>query len=199
MKTTFLRLLGPLALVTCAVLPAAARAQGGQDPAAPPPPAFAAPSGAASFGATGQYVLSLVGNGDEYAFLHDFDGPGWEIGLHPALDYFIANRISIGGLVGFRYGGGGDGPGDTRIDLGIRAGFYLDIQGPIGFWPTAGIHYWHHRHDRTSDNHAALAIFAPFLYHLAPHLFIGIGPSFDAGLKDAGNSFGLDAVLGGWF
>ena len=42
-------------------------------------------------------------------------------------------------------------------------------------------------------------MFAPFLYHLVPHLFVGAGPSLSFLLSGGdGSSYGLDFVLGGW-
>src|SRR5947207_2960057 len=88
--------------------------------------------------------------------------------------------------------------GPRLVDRGARAGFNLNISGPVGFWPTAGVTGTHVFHPHGSDNSATLVLFAPFLYHLAPHFFIGGGPSFDLSLTSDGNQYGLDILLGGW-
>jgi hypothetical protein len=147
-----------------------------------------APSGGTAFGATGQIAIT----GELEAHLHS----GWELRLHPALDYFIAHNVSVGGVIGFQYDSGS--PSTNIIDVGARAGFNLNITSVVSFWPRAGIFFSRHS-GRPATNSTFLGIFAPFLFHLAPHLFAGIGPSFNLSLDGGGNSSGLDSVVGGWF
>jgi hypothetical protein len=192
-KTIFARRLAACALAAAALAaPASARAQ----ESTTPPPAFAPATGAGGgFGGTGQWVLSLGGTNDTFFFLHKQSGGGWQLQILPALDYFITSSVSVGGAVGFRHD---SGSGDTPVIIGARAGFNLNISGPVGFWPMAGVFGTHVFHTHGSDNSATLRLFAPFLYHLAPHFFIGGGPSFDLSLTSDGNQYGLDIILGGW-
>jgi hypothetical protein len=147
-----------------------------------------APSGGATFGGTGQVAIT----GDFEAHLHS----GWELRLHPSLDYFIAQNVSIGGVLGFTYHSGS--PSSNTIDLGARAGYNLNITGLVSFWPRVGI-FFSRQSGRPSTNSTYLGIFAPFLVHLAPHFFVGVGPSFNLSLDGGGNSSGLDSVVGGYF
>ncbi|HET6146034.1 MAG TPA: hypothetical protein VFH68_00760 [Polyangia bacterium] len=140
------------------------------------------------FGAPGQIVI----RGDFEGHLRN----GWELRLHPAIDYFIANNVSIGGVVGLQYN---SGPSTTTVELGVRAGYNLAIVNQVTFWPTAGIFYSHFSNDMTSGSSTFLEIFAPFLYHIVPHFFVGAGPIFDLSLDNNGNGYGLQTVIGGWF
>jgi hypothetical protein len=151
--------------------PSVARAQGG------------------GFGAPGEIVI----RGDFEGHLRN----GWELRLHPAIDYFIANNVSIGGVIGLQYNSGT--PSRTTVDLGLRAGYNLAITAPVTFWPTVGIFYSHTSSNGNSGSSTFLEIFAPFLYHIVPHFFVGVGPDFELSLDNNGNGYGLQTVVGGWF
>jgi len=190
LKSPLSRFLSTLALA-CALSLSSARARAQEAGGFAPTPAAGG-----GFGSVGQWVLTLGVNSSEYFFLHKQSGGGWQIGLRPTADYFIAPSLSVGGVIGFSHASGGA----TDFDIGARAGFNLNITGPWGFWPTAGIFANTHSEMHATNTSARLGIFAPFLYHIVPHLFVGLGPSFNLGLTNgAGNQYGLDAILGGWF
>ena len=154
-----------------ALAPSVARAQGG------------------GFGTPGQIVV----RGDFEGHLRN----GWELRLHPAIDYFIASNVSVGAVVGLQYHSGN--PATTTVDLGVRAGYNLAIVNQVTFWPTIGILYSHTSSGMSSSSSTNLEIFAPFLYHIVPHFFVGAGPVFDLSLDNNGNGYGLQTVIGGWF
>lgn len=141
------------------------------------------------FGVAEQIVIS----GDLEAHLRS----GWELRLHPAADYFIATNISVGAVLGLTYDSGV--PSTTTIDIGARAGYSLGIAEKVGIWFKGGIYYTHTWEHPDSHGSAAFRIDAPLLYHLAPHLFAGIGPYFALDLSGGGNGYGLDSIVGGWF
>jgi hypothetical protein len=161
-----------------------------------PAPFSASPS--AGFGAIGQWVLTMRTAGDEgYVFLHKASGGAWELSLHPSLDYFITSNVSVGATVGYFHSSADTGI--TVIDLGGRAGFNLNINDHLGFWPTAGLGVNIDSRDYATDTRTTFGVFAPFLYHLVPHLFVGLGPSFSTVLSGGGGElYGIDFVLGGW-
>ena len=162
-----------------------------------PAPFAASPS--AGFAALGQWVLSLrtTGDGGGYFFFHKPSGGDWELSLHPSIDYFITSSVSLGATFGYTYSPAATGT--TVLDLGGRAGFNLTINDNIGFWPSAGVGVNVNSSNHSTNTSAAFAIFAPFLYHLVPHLFVGVGPSFSVQLNDGnGKQYGLDFILGGW-
>lgn len=162
-----------------------------------PPPFAASPS--AGFAAVGQWVLSMrtAGDGGGYVFFHKPSGGDWELSLHPSIDYFIASSVSLGATFGYYYSPAATGT--TVLSLGGRAGFNLNIDDHIGFWPSAGVGVNIDSRMHNTNTSSSFGIFAPFLYHLVPHLFVGVGPSFSILLSDGnGKTYGLDFVLGGW-
>ena len=161
-----------------------------------PAPFAASPS--AGFGAIGQWVLTMKTTGDNgYVFFHKPSGGDWALSLHPSIDYFITNGVSLGATVGYFHSPAATGT--TVFDLGGRAGFNLNINDNLGFWPTAGISFKVDSSNHNTTTRTVVGVFAPFLYHLVPHLFVGLGPSFAARLQgNGGNEYGVDFVLGGW-
>lgn len=161
-----------------------------------PAPFAASPS--AGFGAMGQWVLSMRTTSDSaFVFFHKPSGGDWTLSLHPSIDYFLTSSISLGATFGYTYSPAATGT--TVLDLGGRAGFNLTINDHIGFWPMAGVGVNVNSSDHNTNTAAAFSIFAPFLYHLVPHLFAGVGPSFSVQLNDGnGKVYGLDFILGGW-
>ena len=78
-------------------------------------------------------------------------------------------------------------PGRRWLDLGARAGFNLNINDNVGFWPSAGLSVQHDNIEpQLDDVRPRSDMFAPFLYHLVPHLFVGLGPSFAVRLSGGG-------------
>jgi hypothetical protein len=163
-----------------------------------PAPFAASPS--SGFGAIGQWVLSMRTTQDSGFFFFQKttgDGGSWELNLHPAIDYFLTGRFSVGGTVGIAYSP--RDAGSTWLDIGARAGFNLNINDNVGWWPTIGISAHHENVNHTSSTSTAMHIFSPFLYHLVPHLFAGAGPSFTYLISGGdGSTYGLDFILGGW-
>jgi hypothetical protein len=177
----------------------AARAEGEAAGFAP----AAAATGGTGFGVAGQLVLSMGATTDEHLFLHKQSGGGWQLQLSPALDYFLTSRIAVGGVLGYRHASGAAGTnadGTDRILLGARVSTNLDINDRFSFWPLAGLYFERTSADHGSTTNTWLGVFAPFLFHLAPHFFVGAGPSFQLNLSGPdGTQYGIDSVLGGWF
>jgi hypothetical protein len=190
-----------LAVVTA---PRAARAQ----ELAPPTAATSAPSGgtasasppASSFGMAGTWVVSVqsfnAGSATPSFFFAKQASGGSRLFIQPGLDYFIGNGISVGGVVGFGYTSGS--PNTTVVNLGARAGFNQGLTEHVSFWPTIGVD-GSYIHNTGSSSTAALEVFAPFLYHVGPHFFLGAGPFLSYLVKGGPDTeYGLDFVIGGW-
>ena len=189
-----------------ATAPSAARAQD----LAPPTAATSAPSGgtasafpgaaASSFGVAGEWVVSVqsynAGSATPSFFFAKQASGGSTLLIQPGLDYFIGNGISVGGVVGFGYSSGS--PNTITVNLGARAGFNQGLSEHVSFWPTVGID-GSYRHNGSSSSTAQLEVFAPFLYHVAPHFFLGAGPFLGYLVKGGPDTqYGLDFVIGGW-
>ncbi len=189
--------IGIALVVTILGLARPARAEGEAAGFAP-----ATTSGGTGFGAPGQIVISMGPTTDEHVFFHKQSGGGWQLQLSPALDYFLTARVALGGVVGFRYDstGGGNGDGSTRFDLGGRVSTNFDFNDRFGVWPLAGLFFERTSATHTSTTNTWLELYAPFLFHLAPHFFVGVGPSFQLNLSGPDtNQIGVDSVIAGWF
>jgi hypothetical protein len=195
---------GALLAVALLASPGAAQAQDTPPPSAPPPSSsggngFApvAPAGG-GFGGTGQWVFSMetADSGSGFFSLHGSSGNA-SITLNPGVDTFIASNVSVGGSVTFTHDS--SGAGSTSIGIGARAGYNLNITGQVGFWPSLRLFAEHQSADHTSSSASSFGVFAPFLYHLTPHFFLGAGPDFNHGLSGGSTTeYGIDFIIGGW-
>ena len=203
-STSSVRLLTRIAVglalaLALAVVPRPTQAQD----LAPPTAATSAPSGgpaspaAASFGAAGAWVISVqsfnAGSATPSFFFSKQASGGETVAVQPGLDYFIGNGISVGGVVGLIHS-----TGSTTVNFGARAGFNQGLNQHVSFWPTVGID-GSYTHNTGSTTTAELEVFAPFLYHVAPHFFLGVGPFLSYFVKGGPDTqYGLDFVIGGW-
>jgi opacity protein-like surface antigen len=197
-----------MTLALCVVLVVAAPAARAEEPAPPaetttrPVTSSGGPLAISSgpFGDAGQLVFSMASEG-EFPFRFSKAGGGdWTLRLRPSLDYFIKEHLSVGGLVRIDTGGG-----QSTIGLGARVGYDLALASAVSLWIRGGLSY-----DHTSGNNASsssvttLDVLVPFLFHLVPHFFLGVGPFFSQPLTDSrpnsnkDATFGLTAIVGGY-
>jgi hypothetical protein len=114
-------------------------------------------------------------------------------------------RLSVGGIVAYTHASGGAGmavnaSGSNFIKVGGRAGYNFDINERFGVWPLGGFFLDVTSVNHTSSTNTTLFLYAPFLWHLAPHFFGGLGPSFQLNVTGpATNQIGVDSMIGGWF
>jgi len=170
--------------VGCALLVVPARAHA-QDP-----------SGASNalgqgFGDKGQLAITNEG----FFGFDKVNHAGWQLVLKPAVDYFVVPSVSAG-VVASYVARSGD---QSSVGIGARAGFNLNVTPNIGVWPKAGITYEHDKVGSASAATTWVTVVVPFLYHLMPHLFVGLSPYYN--LKVAGDgdhSYGFSSVIGGW-
>ncbi|HTA18499.1 MAG TPA: hypothetical protein VK989_04365 [Polyangia bacterium] len=199
-----------------AAAPAPAPATPAPAPASLPAPTPAATE-APSFGAAGQLVVT--GEASVSSMYESFSMGGGHIttfDLAPSIDYFVIPNLSIGGALGFSTtsfspSGGGQSSTDTSIAILARVGYNIPMGPVVSFWPQLEIGYAHTSDgvsgQTTSGHSVPLAINAPFLFHVAPHFFLGIGPTFETELSAKDESqgtskvtaFGVQSVVGGYF
>lgn len=181
-------------VVGCALLlPARVHAQ----TPAPAPAATGAGAGLGQgFGDTGQIAIS----GDLNAFFSKTNHAGWTAQIQPAADYFIIPSVSVGGSVTLLLGDNST----TGIGVAARAGYNLNFTDQLGVWPIVGVGYAHVSSGSGTTSTSASAtvahFYVPVLYHIIPHVFVGLGPFYD--LKIAGdgeNTYGIRSTVGGWF
>jgi len=156
---------------------------------------------AQSFGVSGQAAFSMT-SPSHFPFSFSKTGGGdWSLHLVPSLDYFIQDHLSVGGLVGIDKDGGG-----STIRFGARVGYDIPLGSLVSMWPRGGLEVSHSSPNMGSGaTVTSVGIDVPFLFHFVPHFLLGVGPfisvplsnSAAMGSKDA--TFGLTALVGGYF
>ena len=176
-------------VVGCAllVLPTQARAQ---DPAPAPAAASAMPGALGQgFGEQGQLVIT----GELNTAFDKVNNAGWLFRIQPAADYFFMPSVSAGLVAAFVFGSG-----DYKEQLiGARAGFNFNVTENLGAWGKAGVAY-----DHISGGFSTtwLTLDLPILYHIVPHVFVGVGPDYYLKVAGDGNTgYGFHSLVGAWF
>jgi hypothetical protein len=181
-----------VAVVTAASLYAASPARATEvvanapDTAPLPEPKFGSPR-------TWVFTFQTADQGTGSFFFHKTSGGGSTISIDPGADYFLAPDISLGANIVFSH----DSSGGNVFGGGVRAGYNLPLIDAVSFWPMA--RFFVIRYDRANTTATNMSILAPFLWHLAPHFFLGAGPDVNIGISGYTNTvYGIDFMLGGW-
>lgn len=164
------------------------------------------------------------------------DNTSTTVNVAPAFDYFSARNFSEGVTAFFRYGssqsGGGRGGTSTSVGATARVGHNVWLDDRLSFWPKLAFGVWHTWYSyslafasgvrssvtidgltieigpsqKLSENVFFAEIEAPFLFHLAPHFYVGFGPDVFVDLvhsvesvKNLRRFVGAFSTLGGWF
>jgi hypothetical protein len=171
----------------------------------------AATAHAESLGEKGQIAIS----GDfELAITSDSveDGDSsTNITIAPALDFFLARNLSVGGQVVFAQND--EELGDVQtFGAAARVGYVIGL-GKISIWPRGGLSFARSSFDTAGDDlsvtRLTLNVYAPVLFHPVDHFFLGLGPVFDVDLVADDNSdlfeaskitsIGVVSTIGGYF
>lgn len=158
---------------------------------------------ARNFGAEGELAFASENTLD----IRHSSNEATSVTFGPAADYFIIDRLSLGGFISFTFLNVHDS--DTiQFGIGPRVGYYLAFTNLIGIWPKLGFSYAHSNvsvtvagaKSSTSNDAIALNLFAPVMMHPATHFFVGFGPFLDVDLSgdDRVTSYGLKLTIGGW-
>jgi hypothetical protein len=187
----------------CLLLAGTARAQA-LNPLAPPGPPVAG-LGPNGFGAPGQVTIA---SDFGISFIHYSDAEFSELVLEPALDYFIAPNLSVGGKVRFDYSKN-KGGSTSALGVGPRVGYQLPLADMFSVFPKLGFFLEHVSSSVSGGASSGYTLFSltidvPFLWHPVPHFFIGIGPTLFANIAGATSAqrdvqFGLVSTVGGFF
>jgi hypothetical protein len=161
---------------------------------------------ASTFGGRGQVAIA----GDFSLRFEHTDGNN-ELQIAPALDYFIAPQLSLGGQVFVQYAGD-DNFSTTAFGIGPRVGYNIPLAPMFSLFPRAGFTFTHVTSSAGSGslsvsrsaNYLGLFLFAPFLFHPVPHFFIGLGPSLSGPIAGGESSsrhltIALESTVGGYF
>jgi hypothetical protein len=176
-------------------------------------PAVAANTAAGRFGDKSQLTISSdAGLSIATTSVSDIDGSTTTITLRPAVDYFVANNVSVGGFVGLDYVKA-SGSHATTFAIGPRVGYNLAFSDRFTLWPKLGFSY--STTDVSTDvptgpntttstgasgSHIALNVFVPVMFHPVPHFFIGFGPALDTDLSGDARTTTIAGrlTIGGW-
>jgi hypothetical protein len=150
---------------------------------------LAAPAAADStFGSPHVFVLS---SDADASFRYTSLSPGGvsttSFLLAPSLDYFIVDKVSIGGSVSLE-------------TSSTSASGTADVSTTLTLWPKGGLGIESTSSNGSSNTNLEFRVFSPVLYHPVPHVFAGIGPELDVALTGdvKATVFGLAFTLGGW-
>jgi hypothetical protein len=152
--------------------------------------------------------------------------------VEPAFDYFSDRDFSEGASVFFRYSDNNFAGGQSNSNMAYGGTFQLGLNLRLGervsLWLKSGVGFWQSRttynyqyggtitvnatpvmlgpSTEVTENALFVEIQAPFLFHLARHFFVGIGPAGYVDLINTTNgasnkrrSLGLSSTVGGWF
>ena len=153
----------------------------------------------AAFGEAGQIVPQgsvkfgyTTGNGDRS-----------DIAIEPGALYFIMDNLAVGGSVTLDRVGVSGGS-TTTVGIAPTAAYNLPLVDKLTLFPQAALVLVHTSIADTSGTVIALSAFAPVLYHVTSHFFLGAGPllSFDL-IVPSGMSHSfvieLETTIGGYF
>jgi hypothetical protein len=162
-----------------------------------PRSAHAIGGAAAEFGKTGQFVP----NGNVSLFYEHVPNNGrLELKLDPNLLYFLDDHWAVGGGL-ILDSSIGSGPDLTRFGLQPTVAYHVPINDDWTVLPQASLYFIFYGGAGTG-NAVGMQLYAPFLYHIAEHFFLGIGPLMQVDFtNDQGNVFRLggQSVVGGYF
>jgi len=176
-------------------------------------PAVGAATPAGRFGDKSQLTISSdAGLSIATSSVSDVDGSTTTITLRPAVDYFIANNLSLGGFIGLDYVKA-SGSHATTFAIGPRVGYNLAFSDRFSVWPKLGFSYSStdvstdvptgpntETSTGASGSHIALNVFVPVMFHPVPHFFLGFGPALDTDLSGDARVTTIAGrlTIGGW-
>lgn len=119
-----------------------------------------------------------------------------------AFDYFVIDRLSVGGSLGYATNNDGDdapeafGADSTSALLfSPRAGYAFMFSEAVGFWPQGGFSYYSTTHDEShTEKGLSFTLNLPLLFSPVNHLAFMAGPYVDLGLW---GTIDYDGGLGG--
>lgn len=166
--------------------------------------------------------MALTPIGFQYYSVSNNGGSETLFSLAPAADYFVIDNLSIGAqvMLGFASSSppnGGQGTTTTLYGIAPQVGYNIPFSDSISFWPKLFFAFAGSSQSNNggSGNSGTIGVFAPFLFHVATHFYLGVGPDFSTqafvNQTNGGpnpppinnppkvTTFGAMATVGGWF
>lgn len=161
------------------------------------------PSG--KFGLAGQIAVSSdAGLSVSSTSVGGIDGSTTNVILRPAVDWFIADSISIGGFSGVEYDSA-PGGSTSVVSIGPRVGYNVPLSARLSIWPKVGLSlsYTSVELDAGGDEDGSSLqanLFAPLMFHPVNHFFLGFGPALDADVTGDAKVTTIAGrlTIGGW-
>ncbi|WP_426756009.1 hypothetical protein [Myxococcus sp. Y35] len=157
-----------------------------------------------SFGQEGQIVISTDASAS-LGYSTQSSGLGY-IFLEPGADYFLKKNLSVGSGLQVR---ALFGEGDTVAAFGLngRVGYNIALSERVSVWPKGQVSLYigdpvlpFANQAINADVTVILEGYAPFLFHVTPHFFVGGGPRLAFGLGDEVEvNFSVATTIGGYF
>jgi len=194
-----------LALVSSMFTGAASAAA--QEPPPAPQPSPPGSAAAVRFGAPGTLAISSDANVGFFGSSVSGGASSWTFVIVPAADYFLSLRgFSIGGQISYMHGSPAAESTIDSFGIGPRAGYNIPINDLISIWPKLAFIFADQVQTGARSTTFDVQLYAPVLFHLAPHFFVGLGPQIQTDLivsasaPGAGRttSYGLYFTIGGW-
>jgi hypothetical protein len=192
-----------------------------------------APSAApreARFGDAGHFVLDgTLSASLGHSGIHSAGVSSNSFSVQPAFDYFLGPDLSVGVSAFIRYDNLSSTmpytTGQRNVAYGVTGqfGFNLWLAERVSFWPKLSLALSQSRTTFPTpsvspgtgtlvesapnvENIVFVELYAPFLFHLAQHFFVGLGPdayvdlvnSF-GGVSNRRVFYGAESTVGGWF
>jgi hypothetical protein len=158
------------------------------------------------FSDRGQLVLSSdAGLSASHTAVQDADESHTFVNvlIQPAADFFVVDRLSIGGLFQIRYR---SDPAEDSSDfaMGARLGYNVPFSSRVSLWPRLGAAFARRFESpigsRGEADYVFLSLFAPLLFHPVEHFFVGLGPSLSHEFisEYPATTLAAHLTLGGW-
>ncbi len=142
------------------------------------------------FGARGQVVVSTNASANVWWTNYEATGATYvNANLAPSLDYFVLRNVSIGfdSGVGYQVNNDYKGTGifasdDVAASAAVRGAINVPFNRFVSFWPRLTLGFDWEKADLQSAPSveligASITLFAPVVFSLRSHFFIGFGPS----------------------
>jgi hypothetical protein len=162
------------------------------------------------FGTKGQKAVSSdAGLSVSNTSVSGVDGSTTTLTLRPAVDWFFAENISLGGFVGVDYTSQ-TGGSSSVISIGPRIGYNLPVSERMSVWPKIGFSLANTTvntdavggipDQEESNTSGQLNLFVPVMFHPVQHFFLGLGPALDLDLsgENKATTVAVRLTLGGW-
>ena len=143
------------------------------------------------------------------------------LSLGPGLRYFVIDNLAIGLTLLYtssssKTDGASESEDMTAVGAAPVIAYNIGMGESVSLLPELSLAYMSADNGKSGDaqfklTNTTLGVYVPVLWHVAPHIFLGVGPYFTADLaakqtalakqedSDKTTAWGLKTVIGGWF